>query len=179
MGGFLVTFFVVVTVVASAVVGGIFVTWFPKRRKLLLVYRWGLVCLIVGGGTFAWFSWGPDFLVRYDRPLNYEQAIKEKDIDFPLPASSRNIYYGMYGDWQAYTRLVRFEAPVEDCLKHIDAVIAWNDKMYQRTFLYPRVQVTHVDQVSAGNLNPAPWFYPGGLTRGLYIGESSSHTPEI
>ena len=122
---------------------------------------------------------GPDYVKRYNKPLTYAQAIKEKDIDFPLPPSSRNIYYGMYADWQAYTRLVRFEAPAADCLKHIDAVIAWNDKMYKRTSSYPRVQVTQVAPIGAGWLDRASWFDPDKITRGIYTGEGSSHKPEI
>lgn len=127
---------------------------------------------------FGLTACGPDYVKRYDKPLTYAQAIKEKDMDFPLPASSRNIYYGMYADWQAYTRLVRFEAPVEDCLKHIDTVIAWNDKIYGRTSSYPRVPVTHVDSVGAAWLDKTEWFDPEKLKRGIYVGESSGHTPE-
>ena len=122
---------------------------------------------------------GPVPVKRYDKPLTYAEAIKEKDIDFPFPASSHNIYHGKYGEWQAYTRLVRFEAPAEDCLKHIDAVLAWDNKIYGRTSSYPRVQVTHVNAVGTGYLGPTPWFDPGSIKRGIYAGESSSHTPEI
>src|SRR4051812_33992433 len=64
---------------------------------------------------------------RYDKPLTYAQAAKEQDITFPLPASAHNIYYGIYGEWQAYTLIVRFDAPVQDCIKHIDTVLAWDD----------------------------------------------------
>ena len=122
---------------------------------------------------------GPDYVKRYDKPLSYAQAIMEKDIDFPLPPSSRNIYHGMYADWQAYTRLVRIEAPQEDCLKHIDAVIAWNDKKHQRTSSYPRIQVAYVAPVGAGRLERASWFDPEKITRGIYTGDGSSHKPQI
>lgn len=75
----------------------------------------------------------PDYVKHYDKPLTYSQAIKEKDIDFPLPVSSHDIYYGMYADWQAHTLIVRFTAPLHDCMKQIDNVIAWDDKNYKRT----------------------------------------------
>ncbi len=128
---------------------------------------------------FSFTASGQDYLKRYDKPLTYKQAIKEKDIDFPLPASSHDIYYAMYGDWQAYTRLVRFEAPVADCVKQVDAVIAWDDKLYKRTSAYHRFKVTHVDAPGAGYLDPTPWITPGTIKRGLYAGKESSHTPEI
>jgi hypothetical protein len=122
---------------------------------------------------------GPDYVKRYDKPLTYAQAIRDKDIDFPLPPSSRNIYYGMYADWQAYTRLVRFEAPVADCLKHIETVFAWDDKIYKRTSSYLHVQVSHVDPVDTVWLNPTAWFDPDKITHGVYAGENASHKPEI
>lgn len=121
----------------------------------------------------------PDYLKRFDAPLTFAQAIKESDIDFPLPPSSSKIYYAMYGDWQAYTRIVRFEAPVDDCIRHIDTVIEWNDKMYKRTSSYPRTKIFSVERQGAGWLEPAPWFAPETITNGLYVGESASHRPQI
>jgi hypothetical protein len=121
----------------------------------------------------------PDYVKRYDKPLTYSQAIKEPDIDFPLPASSSDIYYGMYADWQAYTSIVRFKAPVEDCINHIDKVIAWNDRTYKRKSSFPRTKVTHVDRQGAGWLEPATWFCPETITNGLYLGDSASHIPQI
>jgi len=56
----------------------------------------------------------------------------------------------MYGDWQAYQRLVRFEAPVEDCIRHIDAVLAWDDKLYNRTSSY--MFGVHSDQSGERNV---------------------------
>jgi len=116
---------------------------------------------------------------RYNKPLNYAQAIKEKDITFPLPESARNIYYGIYGEWQAYTMIVRFDAPVQDCIKHIDTVLAWDDKNYNRTSSYPLVTVTNVEPVDAGFLTPTSWFTPDKITRGIHVGESGGHVPQI
>ena len=114
----------------------------------------------------------PDYVKRYDKPLSYEDASKRKDIDFPLPASSQDIYYGMYADWQAYERLVRFKAPVQDCLSQIAAVIAWDDKIYSRTSSYSRVTITHVDAQGGGWLGVVPWFTPETLTNGVYVGKN-------
>ena len=125
-------------------------------------------------------SCGPDYKKCFDTPLPYAQAIKEKDIDFPLPPSSHNINYAMYADWQAYQRFVRFEAPVEDCIRHIDAVIAWHNKMNKRTSSYPRAEVTSVRPCGGDKtMGPTPWFDVDRIKRGLYMGEDSSHTPQI
>ena len=125
-------------------------------------------------------SCGPDSKKRYDAPLTYDQAIKVKDIDFPLPPTSHNINYAMYADWQAYQRLVRFEAPSEDCIRHIDAVIAWHNKQHKQTSSYPPTEVTTVvphdgDQT----MGPTPWFDVDKIRHGLFAGKDSSHTPQI
>jgi len=116
---------------------------------------------------------------RYDKPLTYAQATNEKDIIFPFPESAHNIYYGIYGEWQAYAKIVRFDAPVQDCLKHIDTVLAWDDKNYNRTSSYPRVTVTNVEPVDAGFPTPISWFKPDKITHGIHVGESGSHVPQI
>ena len=122
---------------------------------------------------------GPDYVKRYDEPLSYAEATKAKHIDFPLPPSSSSIYYAIYADWQAYTRLVRFDAPPEECLKHIDAVLAWDNEVHKRTSIYPRIQVTQVAHPGTGFLTPTHWFTPETITRGIYTGEDSSHKPQI
>ena len=123
---------------------------------------------------------GPDIKTRFDTPISYAQAIKEDDIDFPLPAASHNINYAMYGDWQAYQRFVRFEAPVEDCIRHIDVVLAWNDKMYKRISSYPRIEVASVEPHRGDSMmGPVPWFDVDKIRHGIYVGKASSHTPEI
>ncbi|MPN05732.1 hypothetical protein SDC9_152985 [bioreactor metagenome] len=121
----------------------------------------------------------PTYGKRYDKPLTYAQASQEKDIACPFPPSAHNIYYGIYGGGQAYTMIVRFDAPVEDCIKHIDTVLAWDDKNYSRTSSYPRVTVTNVEPVDAGFLTPTAWFTPDEITHGIHVGEDGSHVPQI
>src|SRR5690242_4030484 len=91
------------------------------------------VCLTLAGCGSDQLAHGK----RYDKPMTYEQASTEKDVAFPLPPSAHNIYYGVYGEWQAYTMIARFDAPTQDCLKHIDTVLAWDDNIYKRTSSYP------------------------------------------
>jgi hypothetical protein len=116
---------------------------------------------------------------RYDKPLSYSQATNKADIRFPLPSSAHDIYYGEYGAWQAYGMLVRFDAPVQDCLKHIDVVLAWDDRTYSRTSSYPRVALTNVEPVDAGFPTPVSWFTPHKITRGIHAGAFGSHAPNI
>ena len=116
---------------------------------------------------------------RYDKPLTYSQATNKADINFPLPPSAHDIYYGTYGAWQAYGLVVRFDAPVRDCIKHIDTVLAWDDRNYNRTSSYSRITVTNVEPVDAGFPTPVRWFTPEKITRGIYAGAFGPHTPRI
>lgn len=138
-----------------------------------------VVILGIGISLLMYKCSQPDYVKRFDKPLTYAMAIKDPDVEFPLPASSSEIYFGMYADWQAYTRIVRFKAPVKDCVSHMDAVIAWSDRMNHRTSSYPRKKLSRVDHQGAGCLEPAKWFTPDTITDGLYQGKDSSHTPQI
>ncbi|MEO8614590.1 MAG: hypothetical protein ABI600_05565 [Luteolibacter sp.] len=147
-----------------------------------LLIRLSLCFVVILGIAFCLLLYRcsqPDYVVRFDKPLTYEEAVKNPDVDFPLPATSSEIYYGMYADWQTYTRIVRFKAPVEDCISHIDSVIKWDERMYHRTSSYLRKKVSRVDHQGAGCLEPAKWFTPETITDGLYEGKDSSHTPQI
>ncbi|MEO6052890.1 MAG: hypothetical protein ABIP97_02660 [Chthoniobacterales bacterium] len=125
-------------------------------------------------------SCSPDLEKRYDKPMTYEQA-KKVVGDFPLPDSCRNVTYGIYADWQAYTCLVRFEAPVDVCIKQIDTVLAWDNQVYKRDKSYGREEIGKTVQgdTSTGWLKEVPWFKPGTIKRGIYTGENSSHIPQI
>lgn len=65
----------------------------------------GLVLFLGFGIYFLFFS---ATATRFDKPLTYAEASTNKDIDFPFPQSSHDIYYGFYADWQAYTLLLAF-----------------------------------------------------------------------
>jgi len=122
---------------------------------------------------------GPDELTRVDNPITYAEAKKRKDINFPFPASSHDIYYGVYGNWQEFTLIVRFDATLQDCTNAIRNLIAFDDAMMKRTSSYPRSSFTHIDPVDTGSIKSAPWFAPNMITNGIYTGENGSHTPEI
>ena len=144
-------------------------------NALGMLFSLGFVILAC---LFLYNCSGPDLLKRYDTPLSYSEAIREKEIHFPLPASSSDIYYGVYGDWQVYSNIVRFTAPVDDCIRHVDTVIAWHNQMHTRKFTYPRIPVTSVEPQGVGQLEHADWFTPDSIKHGLYVGKSSSE-PEM
>ena len=110
--------------------------------------------------------------------MSYDEAAN-RGIKFPLPVNARNIQYADYGFGMAFTLLVRFDAPVADCLEHAETVLRWHDKDRDKVVSYPREEVDHVETVNAFMLEPAPWFNPSSITHGLHIGGPGSSVPEI
>jgi len=133
-----------------------------------------VVLAVILSGTV---SCGPDLLRRYDKPMTLEQA--KTDIRFPLPASCSNIYYAVYGDWQAYVEVVRFQAAVTDCIKHVDVVTAWDNATYKRTNSYSRGSIKSVQHQGCAWLDPVAWFDPDKITNGIYAGQEGSHLPQM
>jgi hypothetical protein len=143
-------------------------------------FETSLLRLCTCGVLLCLTACGLDYKKRFDKPLTYEQAMKEKDIDFPLPKTAHNINSAMYVDWQVFQHFVRFEAPKEDCMANIDAVLAWHDKEHKTTTSYPRVPVTHVNPIGGDEtMGPTPWFDVDKITNGIFAGKNDSRTPEI
>jgi hypothetical protein len=148
--------------------------------KLWIKITIAIFCtLIIAAIIFAvlvnyWFTHG-ETTIRYDKPMSYMDATNA-GFDFPLPTSSHNVRFYYFADWQAYEFAVRFEAPVEDCVKQIPIVLAWDDKTYNRTSSYPVINVTNVERQGEGHVT---WFDTDKITNGIYTGVDGSHTPQI
>ncbi len=52
-------------------------------------------------------------------PVSREDA---KGCPIPLPPSAQNVQYQVFRQWIVYRELVRFDAPVQDCVNYIDQV---------------------------------------------------------
>jgi hypothetical protein len=111
---------------------------------------------------------------HFDKPLTYQEAQKA-GIELPLPTSSHNITYYAHTEWQECQYAVRFEAPVEDCIRQIPVVLAWDDKFYKRISSHSQTNVTHVDPVS----DVPAWFDIQKITNGIYTGDNGSQKPQI
>lgn len=137
-------------------------------------------------GIVWWGITTPD-IVRTAHPVPRTEA--EQRCPIPLPAGARNVEYAVWSHWISFIVLVRFEAPPEECVKHIDTILTWHDeknpalttlqKRRPRPPSYSGVPVTHVDRVDTSVLKPVPWFNPHLITRGIHAGVPGSHTPEV
>jgi hypothetical protein len=145
----------------------VFVRPISKRTCIVLSRLW-VVGVLIGGVTSC------DSSVHHDNPLTYQEALKT-GIELPLPASSHNITYYCQSEWQEYHYAVRFEAPLEDCIRQIPIVIAGDDKTSKRTSSYPQIRVTNVESIP----NLPAWFDVQKITNGIYTGDSGSHKPQI
>jgi hypothetical protein len=110
------------------------------------------------------------------KPMTYADVMKKKEISFPFPASSSNIFYDFKADWQLLSMNVRFDAPVTDCVRHIDAVFAWNDVIEKRTSSYSCVHFTNAALLDTSWGDSAAI---NKISNGIHAGKNSSHSPEI
>jgi hypothetical protein len=133
-----------------------------------------LLVLMTKGGSM-------DYQQRFDAPLTYQQASSEPDIQFPLPPYSRHINYAAYADWQVAGEFVRFEAPVEDCLRHVETVTAWLNRSYGRQMRWKQDEINdssdplEVHQETL--LGQLTWFEVHRVRNGIHLKELSDSTP--
>jgi hypothetical protein len=97
-------------------------------RKLLI----SILAILIGGA--ALLAGGYSVLI-YLSPFSHMEAgititpspvslgLAEKNCPISMPQSATNIQYGIWSLWQASMTYVRFEAPVDDCLKHAEKVL--------------------------------------------------------
>jgi hypothetical protein len=119
--------------------------------------------------------------------------------DFPpagdLPESASNVEFAFYGEWVALTELIRFEAPVEDCIATAQRWIeAYNKDNPNRTVQGirslpdvvgvtklgdgPEIPVYGWPDIGTGPLQ-ATWFKPQEIRQGVVAGNIGSHQPTI
>jgi hypothetical protein len=110
-------------------------------------------------------------------PVPVEQV--QQYIALPFPKSAHDVRYAHYRDWQAVLELVRFKAPLEDCIAFANEVIHSHKSKGLRD-----IDPTRMDNpqlLLPNDVRPlsAPWFSPQVIRKGFVAGESESHTPRI
>jgi hypothetical protein len=142
---------------------------------LLLLCFWGILKL----GSL-WFGMSSED--RTNTPLDLQEARKDAGIkDFPFPSSAHDIYYAQFACWQDYESLVRFQAPVKDCLASIPAVLKWarDDGSVQKPASYHPIHLKAAAVLpDSDDQHPVPWFERAVITHGVYAGWQSVDTPK-
>ncbi len=84
-------------------------------------FKWFVRVAVVGG--IMWFAWSLFGLhVRESRgPLTPTAAASLAGI--PIPPEALNVRVASYSQWIEYAKYIRFEAPVDVCLRHASAVV--------------------------------------------------------
>lgn len=111
------------------------------------------------------------------------EAIKS-GIAFPLPEVAKNIQFASWSFGFAYERLVKFEAPVSVCERHVAEVLKQHEMWWKSTGLPKQEtlqteEVDHVDYEEFHMLKPTPWFDPGSIKKCLHVGKPGCSVPEI
>lgn len=103
-------------------------------------------------------------------------------VDFPLPASTTNIfYYEEVGGLQSLKRFVRFDFNEEELHSAVDAIITSNNAKFNRNLAFERRELSMVpeeEKVCPQRLAKEAelyWWNPRSITNGYYRGELDSY----
>jgi len=154
---------------------GVLVRCSSRLKKWVLLTILGLSMSVFGP-----IGCGPDLLERVDTPLTLAEARARGEKTFPFPDSAHDIYFAVYGEWQEYDFLLRFQAPPEDCLAAIPAVIAWHNHESRQSSNYKPAPLNgRTTLPRSSSLSPVRWFDSAVIERGICAGENGGHTPNI
>ena len=134
---------------------------------------------ILGSGVLWWQSSKPT-IEQTGAPLSRGDA--EQKCPIPLPREAQNIYYAYYSDVTAHQCFVRFEAPYEIGVAHVDIVFRDHAKKMNWSFTSPGSVA--IKEPPTLPLDPLPglrtdWFDIEKIRRGRTFGELKSWQPQI
>ena len=119
-----------------------------------------LLLLLNQGGSM-------DYQQRFDVPLTYQQAVNETEIDFHFPPQAVKSTTPHLRIGKLAGCFVRFEAPVDDCLSHLETVTAWFNSMDSARNTWETTEIrpsSHTGPSPSGTLiGLLPWFDVGRI----------------
>ena len=141
--------------------------------KSVLRWRgWRLVILAIAA-LFVWTLLFPHESST-SGPVSLDEA---GDCPIPLPKSARNIQFYSRTQWNFFEVYVRFEAPPQDCLDHVDVVLAhwrktFSESEYPDSSPGPLVTIERPPEQSTGKRygDPEPrfgWYDPYNIEEGV------------
>jgi hypothetical protein len=164
-----------------------------RKRNVLRVAAIAFVGLI-GAAVMSYFGlrWRiskqmKPAIMESDEPISLNEARRMSEL--PIPESAKRIRFAGYSEFQAFTEVLCFEAPIDDCKAFAEKVIEdHNRKNPQRTVkglrpISPAGSTAASLERGTANriLEPlkASWFTPYSIRSGMQAGEEGSHQPMI
>jgi len=118
-------------------------------------------------------------VVQVSSPLSRSEADK---CPIPLPEGATNIYFAYYSDPPVYQCFVRFEAPYDQALAHVEVVFRNHARAMNWPFRMPNSSaITETPRLDFQPLKDlhVGWFDIGGIRKGITFGELNSWQPQI
>lgn len=158
----------------------------PKRRITVRCVVVGTIVLfllaILGAYLYVNHLVSTPMVWQTSGPTPLQEASTRCPI--PLPATATNIQYAAYRRWQAYEAFVRFEAPVVDCLAHVDKINKLHmdhhppsDVRIRWKPIDPAALVLKVSGLPSSM--KTSWFDLQRIQRGQWIKGGGSHVPAV
>ena len=130
----------------------------------------GIAAVILGGMALCLriSSYVRPGILITPSPVSLKLARKKCPI--PLPESAFNIQYGVWSYWQSSSSFVRFEAPVSDCMEHVETIF----NRYVSIFNLTGVSIIKITNFQKYTHNPAimvnfdvSWFDIASISNGI------------
>ena len=105
-----------------------------------------------------------------------------KDCPIPLPDSARNIQFYTWRQLNLFVEYVRFEAPPQDCLGHVQAVLEdWRNKFDDSTYPNPAPlkDIEETPRETCAKQYDITWFDVRNIRTGKAAGGGGSGIPMI
>lgn len=146
-----------------------------NRKNLLKALLWSVfastgAAVLVAGSLFALFAYlmSPTRIDHAQEPLTVEQA-RHLKCPIPLPDSARHVQFAQFDSFRTWEILVRFEASVEICQRHAQAVMDEQTRLTNQPHyplqLFP-LEKTPLPEIRDA-LGPQPWFDCERVTHGI------------
>jgi len=149
-----------------------------EKQKRPLTRRIAFVAVLVILASFVWAIFLPHE-TKTSQSVSLDHA---GGCPIPLPPTASNIQFYKHVQFNFFSEFVRFEAPVDDCIKHIESVrAAWGKEFdYLRYRFEPARSLDEppMPQTLAQERG-VTWFDPHNIRKGLTAGGGGSGIPNI
>ena len=150
----------------------------PQKRGHRVARRIAFGVVFVALAGVVWGIFFPHE-TKTSGPVSLDRA---QDCPIPLPPSARNIQFYKWYPFNFFIEFVRFEAPVEDCMGHVETVLAvWRkDFDYLSDLPKPVSDLEEPPRLHAfAKERGVAWFDPHSIRKGVSASGGGSGVPMI
>lgn len=149
-----------------------------QKQKFRIMRRIVIAAILIPFVIIIWKIFIPH-TTQTSQPVSLDQT---KDCPIPLPPTARNIQFYRWNMLNLFCEFMKFEAPVKDCIGHIESVqAAWGKVFDDPSYKFEPVHSLEVPPMpqSLAQDRGIMWFDPQNIRKGITAGGGDSGVPMI